>query len=71
MNTLINYNYTCYPFLQKVVIVDSRYLLIFFLQFIPLDTSQLNRDNGVLFSEDLNDDYEVWTLQCPDDVSNY
>ncbi|KAL4085020.1 hypothetical protein QTP88_027864 [Uroleucon formosanum] len=39
------------------------------IEFIPLDTSQLNRNNGVLFSEDLNDDYEVWTLQCPDDIN--
>ncbi|XP_060874219.1 uncharacterized protein LOC132947965 [Metopolophium dirhodum] len=38
------------------------------VEFIRLDTSQLNRKNGVLFSEDLNDDYEVWTLQCPDDI---
>lgn len=36
--------------------------------FLQLDTSQLRRDNGVLFSEDLTDDYEFWTLQCPDDV---
>lgn len=55
--------------MQKVGIVDYLYLYIFFLQFIKLDTSQLNRNNGVLFSEDLNDDFEVWTLQCPDDVS--
>ncbi|XP_022166055.1 uncharacterized protein LOC111030711 [Myzus persicae] len=38
------------------------------VEFIILDTSQLNRNNGVLFSEDLNDDFEVWTLQCPDDI---
>ncbi|CAH1726378.1 uncharacterized protein LOC114122750 [Aphis gossypii] len=38
------------------------------VEFISLDTSQLNRDNGVLFSENLTDDYEVWTLQCPDDI---
>ncbi|XP_026819887.1 uncharacterized protein LOC113558563 [Rhopalosiphum maidis] len=37
------------------------------VEFIRLDTSQLNRDNGVLFSENLTD-YEVWTLQCPDDI---
>lgn len=38
------------------------------VEFIKLDASQLNRNNGVLFSEDLTDDYEVWTLQCPDDI---
>ncbi|XP_025192949.1 uncharacterized protein LOC112592983 [Melanaphis sacchari] len=38
------------------------------VEFIRLDTSKLNRDDGVLFSENLTDDYEVWTLQCPDDV---
>ncbi|XP_015365038.1 PREDICTED: uncharacterized protein LOC107162589 [Diuraphis noxia] len=37
-------------------------------EFIRLDTSQLNRNNGVLFSEDLNNDCEVWTFQCPDDI---
>lgn len=31
--------------------------------------SQLTRDNGVLFSEDLTEDYDIWTLQCSDDVS--
>lgn len=36
---------------------------------MKLDTSQLNRKYGVLFSEDLTDDYEVWTLQCSNDVS--
>lgn len=35
---------------------------------IKLDTTLLNRDKGVLFSEDLTDDYEIWTCQCPDDV---
>jgi hypothetical protein len=35
---------------------------------VQIDTSQFSRDNGVLFSEDLTDEYEVWTLQCPDDV---
>lgn len=41
------------------------------MQFIKLDMSQLTRDNGVLFSEDLTEDYEVWTMQCPDDVRKY
>ncbi|KAE9544246.1 hypothetical protein AGLY_001425 [Aphis glycines] len=44
------------------------YQLPTYKPFISLDTSQLNRDNGVLFSENLTDDYEVWTLQCPDDI---
>lgn len=40
-----------------------------YFQFFKLDASQLNKQNGVLFSEELTDDYEIWTLQCPDDVS--
>ncbi|XP_025425604.1 uncharacterized protein LOC112694373, partial [Sipha flava] len=38
------------------------------IKVIELDASQLNRNEGVLFSEDLIDEYEVWTLQCPHDV---
>ncbi|VVC41866.1 Hypothetical protein CINCED_3A019261 [Cinara cedri] len=39
------------------------------LNFVNLDLSTLNRENGILFSEDLTDKYEIWTLQCPDDVN--
>lgn len=43
--------------------------MFLYLQFMKLDTSQLSREHGVLFSEDLTDDYEIWTLQCSNDVS--
>lgn len=55
-------------FNKNANIIYLKKFFFFFLQFIKLDMSQLTRDNGVLFSEDLTEDYEVWTMQCPTDV---